>query len=258
MNEHSVATLSRSTSARVRAPGSSAPSLIHVTPRPLSDPLSRIGRETISWKRKVFHMLGIGVVGVAYQLTQTPWQMALAVMGAIAFIFVGLDLLRFQFPALNKKVRRDFGPYMRNYELDRLSGSSWFLLASLLTIGLFPREAACLGFLHLALGDPLASFVGVRWGRIRLPGGKSLEGSAALFLTCFAAGATFLLFAGQVNLWGGSVVALSPATALVIALASALAAAVAEWIPTRGRLDDNFVMPLVTAALTSGAIHLMV
>lgn len=239
-------------SARLRSPN-----LIHVSPQPLLDPLSSVGRETISWKRKIFHILGIGVVGVTYQATGTPMLTALMVMAAIAFIFVGLDLLRFKVPSLNKKVRRDFGPYMRNYELERLSGSSWFLLASLLTIGLFPREAACLGFIHLALGDPLASFVGVRWGRIRLPGGKSLEGSLALFTSCFVAGAAFLLAAGQVTTWGGAPVALSLGAALLIAFGAAVSAALAEWIPTRGRLDDNFVVPVVTAALTSGVIQLV-
>lgn len=248
-----IAPTPTSRSARVRSPN-----LIHIAPQPLLDPLSKVGRETISWKRKLFHIFGIGVVGVTYQITGTPMLTALAVMAAIAFIFVGLDLLRFKVPALNKKVRRDFGPYMRNYELERLSGSSWFLLASLLTIGLFPREAACLGFLHLALGDPLASFVGVRWGRIRLPGGKSLEGSLALFTTCFVAGAAFLLLAGQVTTWGGAAVALGVGPALLIALGSAVSAAVAEWIPTRGHMDDNFVVPVVTAALTSGVIALVI
>lgn len=234
-----------------------APSLKHVAPQPLLDPLTRVGRETISWKRKLFHVLGCGVVGVAYQLTATPWQMALAVMGAIAFIFVGLDLLRFKVPSLNKKIRRDFGPYMRNYELNRLSGSSWFLLATLITIGLFPREAACLAFIHLALGDPLASFVGVRWGRIRLPGGKSLEGSMALFTTCFAAGAAFLLLAGGVTTLAGARIALGAGPLVLLAAGSALAAAFAEWIPTRGKLDDNFVVPILTAALTTGVIQLL-
>lgn len=263
MQDHSSVSFAPRTAAERPAGGSGSrlqapsPSLKHVAPKPLLDPLTRVGRETISWKRKIFHVLGCGVVGVAYQATGTPWLMALVVMAAIAFIFVGLDSLRFWVPSLNKKIRRDFGPYMRNYELNRLSGSSWFLLATLLTIGLFPREAACLAFIHLALGDPIASFVGVRWGRIRLPGGKSLEGSLALFATCFLAGTAFLLLAGGVTTLAGTTLALTTGSLLAVAVGSALAAAVAEWIPTRGKLDDNFVVPILTAALTTGVIQLL-
>jgi len=145
-------------------------------------------------------------------------------------------------------VRRDFGPFMRNYELDRLSGSSWFLFASLITVALYSREAAALAFVYLAIGDPVASWVGVRWGRTKLPGGKSLEGSGALFLTASVVGVLYLL-GGQAL---GTMIPMSLPVIAYLAIGGAVAAAFAEWLPLRG-LDDNFVVPVVAG----GVITLM-
>ena len=124
-------------------------------------------------------LIGIGAAGFVYLLTGVAWHQAVIILGAIAALFVTLDALRFKVPALNKKVKRDFGPFMRDYELDGLSGSSWFFFSGLLSIALFPKLAAGLGIVYLAIGDPLASFVGVRWGRIscgELSGATSATG----------------------------------------------------------------------------------
>jgi dolichol kinase len=171
---------------------------------------------------------------------------ALTILGAFAAIFVFLDALRFFVPSLNKKVKRDFGPFMRDYELDGLSGSSWFFFSALITIACFPKWAAALGMIYLALGDPLASFVGVRWGKIKLPGGKSLEGSIALALICGVAGTILLTTAAGMAL----------PLAAGVAFATAVTAAVAEWLPLK-KLDDNFTVPILTGAMAAFLLALV-
>jgi len=223
------------------------PNLTHLTPQPYLDPIREVKRESIHWKRKLFHVLGIGTAGFAYALINVGRWEAAAILGAIAALFVFLDGLRFFVPALNKKVKKDFGPLMRDYELDGLSGSSWFLISAVLAVAVFPKAAAYLGIIYLALGDPLASFVGVRWGRIRMPGGKSLEGSAALFALCSVVGYVLLtLLAG-----------LTPAVALPVALGTGLAAAFAEALPSK-RIDDNFVVPLLTGGVATLLLNVFV
>jgi diacylglycerol kinase (CTP) len=215
------------------------PALNHVTPQPYVDPIARVKRESIHWKRKVFHVIGIGIVALTYAFTQVTRFEALAILGAVAVIFSSLDMLRFYVPSLNKKVREDFGPFMRDYELNSLSGSTWFFFSSLIAIALFPKTAASLGFLCLALGDPLASWVGLRWGKTRLPGGKSLEGS----MTFFAVSA----LAGVVSLALNPAVTLAVGPMAVLACVVALAGAFAEWLPIKG-VDDNFVVPILAGA----------
>ena len=229
-----------------RREAAATPHLAHLTPHAFVDPIRSVKRESIHWQRKVFHVLGIGAAGFTYALTPTTPLEACVILGVFAAAFVSLDALRFYLPALNKKVKRDFGAFMRDYELDGLSGSSWFLFAALITLAAYPKMAAALGMIYLALGDPLASFVGVKWGRIRLPGGKSLEGSLALFGVCALVG------------WGvlTQVVGLGLGAAAAVAVPSAAAAAVAEWLPVK-RLDDNFVVPILTGGVATVLLALV-
>ncbi|RMG07996.1 MAG: hypothetical protein D6731_22680 [Planctomycetota bacterium] len=228
-----------------RSPRTTA-SAHHVTPRPLLDPIRQVKRQSIHWKRKVFHVVGIGAAGFTYLLTDVTGLQAVAILAPFAAAFVLLDALRFWIPSLNKRVKRDFGPFMRDYELDGLSGSSWFWFSGLISLAVFPKLAAGLGIVYLALGDPAASFVGVRWGRVRIPGGKTLEGSLALGALCTATGTALLIGVGG----------LPPASAVLVASVSAVAAAFAEWLPLK-KVDDNFTVPLLSGAVATLLLSLL-
>lgn len=225
---------------RRRAAKQQTPTLSHLTPHDFVEPIRSVKRASVHWKRKVFHVVGIGTAGFTYALTSVDPLTAAMLLGSIGALFVFLDALRFWVPSLNKMVKRDFGPFMRDYELDGLSGSSWFFFAGVLSILLFPKTAAALGMVFLAVGDPIASLVGVKWGRIKLPGGKSLEGSLALAALCTVVGVALL----------AGVQAMPLQTAVPMAVLTALAAAVAEWLPVK-KLDDNFVMPLLTGGVAT-------
>lgn len=229
------------------ATNTNTPNLTHVTPRPLLDPIREVKRESIHWKRKVFHVLGCSSAGLTYALTSVTTLEAIMCLGLVAIFFVPADILRFFVPSLNKRVKEDLGFLMRDYELDGLSGSSWFFLAGIITIAIFPKWPAVLAIQFLAFGDPIASLVGVKWGKTKLPGGKSLEGSLALFGLCTIAGLVILL----------PLTPLSFATALIISSVTALAAAFAEWLPIK-KLDDNFRMPLIAGAVATLMFALLV
>ena len=233
--------------ASARRTRTSLPNLSHVAPQQFNEPIARVNKESIHWKRKVFHVLGIGTVALAYPLTPVAPLQAAVILAVFTLIFGGLDTLRFFVPALNTRVKKDFGPFMRNYELDGLSGSTWFLIASVICAALLPKLAASLGFLCVAIGDPIASFVGLRWGRIKLPGGKSLEGSMALVGVSALGGIALLTLVGGLSL----------GVAALIAAPTALAAAFAEWLPIK-RVDDNFIVPIVSGAAAAGLFALVV
>ncbi len=60
-----------------------------------------------------------------------------------------------------------------------------------LAIALFPPSLAVTSILHLVLGDMVAALIGVSFGgdvcvvKLGRKGKKSVEGSAAMFFTCF-------------------------------------------------------------------------
>jgi phytol kinase len=98
----------------------------------------------------------------------------------------------------------------------------------------------CPPVLMLALADPVAALVGIRFGRHRyatVDGEKSVEGSLAFCLVAAAAVLLPLLIAGRVTHVEG----------LLIALNVALLAMIAESVAWRGL--DNFFIPLVGYAL---------
>jgi dolichol kinase len=89
------------------------------------------------------------------------------------------------------------------------------------------RDIVIASLWFLALGDAAAALVGRSIGHIRI-GDKSLEGSAACFLACWAAGMFFLD---------------SPGGKIPEAAVGAFTAALLEALPMP--LDDNLWIPTV-------------
>jgi dolichol kinase len=97
--------------------------------------------------------------------------------------------------------------------------------------------------LCLAVGDPVAGLIGRRYGRVRLIGRRTLEGSLAFVLS--AGFVCWLLLKIQYP-------TLRPAA--FIALAGASAGAIAELLSGTW-LDDNLTVPLSVASATSVAVY---
>lgn len=113
-----------------------------------------------------------------------------------------------------------------------------FLLGIFLTLILFGREIAIITIIPLAIGDGLATMIGVRFGKHKIPPFKlkSFEGSAALFLSTFI----FVYILLQVY----------PIFYPTL-LAAAITAAVATGIEAIPELNDNVFIPILTGfALT--------
>ena len=88
------------------------------------------------------------------------------------------------------------------------------------------------GLVVLGFGDPFAAIIGRRFGRIRLPGGRSLEGSLAFVVAGTVMSLPVLWLAHHLTF----------GAALGVAAIGASAGALAEVLS--GRLDDNFTIPL--------------
>jgi dolichol kinase len=189
----------------------------------------------------------IASVALALALAGLDRASALGIMGALALLVGGLDVLRLVSPRWNARVLKEFAPILRREEAHALSASTWVFVGAIPTVALAPLPFASLAFLYLAVGDPIASWVGVRFGRIRLPGGKSLEGSLALVASCAVTGTLFLGLTHTAP-WSA---------APLLALAGAFAAAFAEWLPL-GPIDDNARLPMTTAAALSALAAVIV
>lgn len=178
--------------------------------------------------RKVFH--AVNSLIIAAGLTWIPSRsMALASLAAIAVALLALDAARLLNPWANELFFRIFRRLASPREARGVASSTWYMLGVFAAVALFPRAAALSGILVLGFGDPIAGYVGRRFGTRPFLGG-TLEGSLAFFLTgCLILGL------------GHPVIP----TLLVSLLATLVERR--SW-----PLDDNFTIPVVT----SGAITL--
>ncbi len=164
--------------------------------------------------------------------TQLPWGAGLAAAWAWS-----LETIRRLSPRANRFMMWFFGPVARQDEWHRVNSGTWYMTA-LVLLALTHSTALCVvGVTVLGVGDPVAGWVGRRFGRHRFASGRSWEGSLAFFVA--AAGATILTLG-----WLPSPLAIGPTIA--VATVAAAIAAVAEAL-TR-RLDDNLTIPLTAAA----------
>ena len=175
-------------------------------------------------KRKAIHLASLSVP-LAYYLSPPSWTRTWErALLASVILSLAIEVFRLHNPQIRGIFRHFFGEIVRNHEEASLLGSTYLLIAMLLTIHLFEKPVAVLALGFLVLGDTVAAIVGKSIGRLRLLGGKTIEGSLACFVMCFG----LTLFMPGIPFWVG--------------LVGALTATVFELLPIP--LDDNFRIPL--------------
>jgi dolichol kinase len=184
-------------------------------------------RAKLDWgqelRRKAIHLSALAIPAAVYWLPRRPVVLGLLLL-TVGFLIA--ELLRLGHRSARNVFSRLFGSLIRDHEDASLTGSTFFLVGSLLTVCVFRTAVAVAALCFLILGDSVAALVGRSLGKTRLLGGKTLEGAAANFIVCFAVG-TILL-------------------PLPLAAIGALATAVVELLPIP--LDDNLRIPLAAGA----------
>jgi dolichol kinase len=182
--------------------------------------------------RKGYHLLGL-LIPLIYLFSDVERIAALIVTGALWVVAILFDILRFSIPSLNAFSLKMMRGFLREGESFKPNGMVYYMLACFLVILLWDRTTACISLIVLVAGDAMAAIVGLAWGRHKIWGGKSLEGSLACMITIWLVGLLFL----------------SPERSLLIAVVATLV----ESLPTTVILNDNLWIPLsvsVTLALS--------
>jgi glycerol-3-phosphate acyltransferase PlsY len=185
-------------------------------------------------KRKLFRMIGF-LFPLLYLasglLIEPPYDRAPVLILLTLFIgvMVWLESWRFRNPKVNRWLFEHFRGYTKEKERAKISTTTLFLASALITIVVFPRGVAVAALLFLTVGDPIAEIIGVNYGRLKILGGKTLEGTLAGFAACLLAASPLLLVAR---------LDLDPVTLLI----GAGAAAVTELLTLH--IDDNFTVPI--------------
>jgi dolichol kinase len=172
-------------------------------------------------RRKSIHLSMI-IIPVWVYVTPPSWGLLGLIIATLAT--VALDLLRLSDQRLRRFFLQLFRSMIRRHEEEHLLGSTYFMIAALLSTIAFDKMIAIAALTFLVLGDSAAAFAGKKFGRPTY-WGKSIQGSLACFVVCATIGSAVLA-----NGW--------------VALVGAVAATVAEALPLP--MDDNMRVPILS------------
>ena len=192
--------------------------------------------------RKLWHACGIGLMVVIY--STAGHRVASLILFAAAAVVIPIDQLRRTKPALNRLAINLLGPVMRNHEMKQLSGMTYLIMGTAYLLLFFGQHLVMLTLLFLAIGDPVASFFGIRYGKDKIIGNKTLQGTMASFVICTVVAALYYYYQNVMT-----------ERLLIVAPLSGLIGAAAEVIPV-GKLDDNLTFPIICSTLLWGLFHL--
>lgn len=190
-------------------------------------------RSDLHIARKIWHMAGVSLIVLLYYLL--PRNVALTILACFAIFGISLDLLRQKYPGLNDFVVHAMGMIMRKTEVNKLAGTTYLLIGVSIVVVFFPPQVAGLSLLFLAFADPIASYCGIKYGKDKLLGNKSVQGFVAAFVVCTLLCGLYLYFANFLM-----------ERIIVVSFLAGLAGALAELVPI-GKADDNLTLPVLSA-----------
>lgn len=187
--------------------------------------------------RSLLHVVtGIFIV-FAYHFIFTREQ-GLVILGSVAVAFTGLEISRRFSKRLNDfMIDKIFGLISRPRERYQVNSATYYLVTMFFIVLIAPMHAVCLALLVLAFGDPIASIIGSRWGKVRLYNDKSLEGSLGFFFSALLISFIYIAIATT----------LSPLSAIALAFSLAIVGTLTELFSNR--LDDNMTIQLICALI---------
>ncbi len=191
-----------------------------------------------NYARSVFHASS-GLFAIA--IFEAGFDMRLLTGLAVAVVIWAwtMEVGRVFSPWLNDWLMWAFSLVSHPHEAVRINSATWYSSAAAIITILSPNYVGVLALLVLAVGDPMAGLVGRRFGRTKLVGPKSAEGTAAFVVTSVLAGLLYL------GIWHPELGGLDM---VLFASVAALSGGIAEL--GTSRLDDNFTIPL--AAMLGG------
>ncbi len=180
-------------------------------------------------RRKMLH-IGVVLYPILYNLVS--YRLAVILSASVVIVDIMVETLRLLYPSINRKILKIFSGMYREKEKENVSTLIWTLSGAFLTILLFSdnKKIVTLSLLYLTFGDSIAAIIGVMLGRVRVGSrNKSLEGSIAFFIIAFLCGLFFFNYK--------------------ISFLGALVASAIEFLPLP--IDDNFLLPIITAGVLS-------
>lgn len=185
-------------------------------------------------RRKYIHLIGLIVPALYwatdYLIPSYSRQVTLCFIAFWLLLFVAFEFYRIRHGIPHKEAEAIAKPLMRSQEKRGIGGHVFFAAGAFVAVLAYTKEIAIAALLMSVLADGGAAIVGSRWGRHKLIGKKTFEGSLTLFLIALALAAWLV-------------------KPLLAAFIGAVVAACVELLP----VNDNLMIPIAAGL----AMHLV-
>ena len=181
--------------------------------------------------RKILHLFA-SIIPLGYVWFIPDKEIMIFIIGGLSLFAVFLESSRKKWDVVETLFEKHFNFMLRQSEFDGgLTGATWLLFGSTITLFLFPIQIAVPALLFLTVGDTFAAIVGKGFpiGKIR---DKTLSGTFAGIVTSSGAA-----------LWNNQ---LLPADIIIL---GAVAAMLVEIAPIP--MNDNLTIPLTGGLVMS-------
>ena len=131
-------------------------------------------------QRKVIHFSMI-TIPLWILFVPPPYRNLGLIIATICTVI--LDILRLSDDRLKRFFFRFFRSLIRSHEEEHLLGSTYFMIAALLSVLIFDKMIAVSALMFLVVGDTAAAVIGKKYGRARYWGKAS---KAASLVSCAA------------------------------------------------------------------------
>ncbi len=192
-------------------------------------------RTDVHLARRLYHTLGVCIVLAVF--SYLPRSIMIPLFMSFTAICLFIDIIRQKVPHMNQRFMKSFALFIRQNEVQNLTGMTFITLGITTIAIVFPPEIVKLSLLMLAFGDPISSIFGILYGKDKLVGNKSLQGTIAGLVVCALVSAIYFLSFG-----------LYLDRIILISLICGIIGAVSELLPIRD-LDDNFTFPIISSTL---------
>ncbi len=176
--------------------------------------------------RKSIHLFS-STIPLGYYFIITDRLLMIKILLLFSIVFIFIDLARNKVLKIKYFFDNWFSIMLRDHESrGEITGATWLVISSLITIIIFPREIAVPAILFLTIGDAFAAIVGKIFplGNIK---GKTISGSiSGLFMSLLV----IIPIMDNINY---KILILGGFSAMAIELLS---------IP----IDDNFTIPIIS------------
>lgn len=150
-------------------------------------------KKDVRWWRVALRPLAMLFVLIDFYYGE---KSSLILIGIVTMIFLFTDISRLIHRKVEKFMFSDLKYIFKKSEEGKFSSMTLFLLASFAIFLIFPRDISYLAFTFLVFGDLLSKIYGMRFGRRKLIGERTLEGTLSYLIGSLASGYIISLFFG--------------------------------------------------------------